>query len=537
MVDQARALVESQVRKVRIRLFLQVLVHRLVLCWAAGLLAAMLWFLVRPFAFAAADDAVRWAVPCGLMLLATIAGWMVAWWHRPDHVKSALALDEKFGLKERVTTFLTLADSQIDTPAGQALLKDVQTHLSRLHAASRFPLSLPWRQLLMPGGAFVLAAAAFLLDPVLTELRFTSSTIQADEPKRAVDFQELQHKVEELKKDVAERGLEKTPKSKELQALETELEKLLNQPIDMQNAEKVKEHVAEFRNLQDRMKDLADDLKGDLAKTDAFKTQLRNLDRDKLAKDGPAKDFEDALVKGDLDKAKKAIENLAKDMKDNKLDAKQQKHLADQLKNLQEQMKKVMDDDPFVNKLMKDFKEGKVKKEDLERELANFQNLQDLTKLVDDVQKALEAADGKDLGKEMEMLVKRFEEMEKPDREFDELMPSRQVADRALELFNDALGAGNGGRDGDGIGPRPIDPADPKGKSRAERSRAANDAKGVQRIAEYARGGTFNKIPAKAVEGAFRQAAQDAPEAIERQLIPPDAEDITRGYFKNLGKQ
>ena len=42
---------------------------------------------------------------------------------------------------------------------------------------------------------------------------------------------------------------------------------------------------------------------------------------------------------------------------------------------------------------------------------------------------------------------------------------------------------------------------------------------------------------AKAVEGAFRQAVQDAPDAIDRQRIPQDAEDITRGYFRNLGNQ
>src|ERR1019366_2647865 len=103
MIDQARALVEKQVRKVRIRLFFQVLVHSLVLCWAIGLLSAMLCFLARPFAFAEANDAVRWGVPAGLMGVATIAGLMLAWSRRPNRVNSALALDEKFGLKERVT--------------------------------------------------------------------------------------------------------------------------------------------------------------------------------------------------------------------------------------------------------------------------------------------------------------------------------------------------------------------------------------------------------------------------------------------------
>src|SRR5437016_12747204 len=61
MVDQARALVEKQVGRVQRRLFLQVTIHCVVLCWAIGLLAAMVWFLLRPFTFAEAGDAVRWS--------------------------------------------------------------------------------------------------------------------------------------------------------------------------------------------------------------------------------------------------------------------------------------------------------------------------------------------------------------------------------------------------------------------------------------------------------------------------------------------
>jgi hypothetical protein len=42
----------------------------------------------------------------------------------------------------------------------------------------------------------------------------------------------------------------------------------------------------------------------------------------------------------------------------------------------------------------------------------------------------------------------------------------------------------------------------------------------------------------KEVGGAFRQAVQDAPEAIERQRIPnPEAADMVKGYFQKLGGQ
>jgi hypothetical protein len=291
----------------------------------------------------------------------------------------------------------------------------------------------------------------------------------------------------------------------------------------------VKERIAEFRNLQERMKERADELRGELAKNDALKSQLAKMDRDKLAKDGPSKDFEDALIKGDLDKARKALEKLVKDARNKKLDEKQQKQLADQLKQLQEQMKKVMNEDQFVNKLKKDLKEGKIKKEDLERELANYQNLQDLSKLIEGTQKALEQ-EGGNSNEEFEKLMKRFEEMDRAEREFADLMRDQQEIDEALDLFRDVAGEGDGMDSGGPPGARrPIDPNDPKTNPKDKRAPARSDPKAQQRVTGYQRGGTFSKIPPQAVQGAFRQAVQDAPDAIDRQRIPPDAEEITRG--------
>ena len=130
MVDPTRTLVEKQVGRVRRRLFFQVLVESLVLCWALGLLLTTLWFVVRPFAFASQGETLRWSVPGVLLGLSTLIGLTLAWLRRPNLVTSTLALDEKFNLKERVTTFLTLAPEHLDTPAGQALQRDVASHIN-----------------------------------------------------------------------------------------------------------------------------------------------------------------------------------------------------------------------------------------------------------------------------------------------------------------------------------------------------------------------------------------------------------------------
>src|SRR5437588_2023306 len=116
--------VERQLAVARRRLFLQTLLNRLVVAWTAALALAAVWFLAEPYLVEARPDWLRWAVAGGLVGLGTLAGLAWAVRARPSPLAAALSLDERFGLRERVTTALTLADRDRTSPAGQALLGD-----------------------------------------------------------------------------------------------------------------------------------------------------------------------------------------------------------------------------------------------------------------------------------------------------------------------------------------------------------------------------------------------------------------------------
>lgn len=538
MLDPTRALVEKQVNRVRLRLSMHVAVESLLLGWAMGLLAITLWLLLRPLAFADASGLMRWAVPATLFGLSTLGGLVLAWSRRPDRVAAALALDERFGLKERVTTFLTLRADQLDTPAGQALVHDATAHLSTLKLAGAFPLRLAWQKWLMPVGALALAFVALALDPLLGKLTFASSD-QIDENHRKIDAARVQDELDKIKKNVAQRNQEQITKSEELKKLEEELEKVLNKPLDAKNEDKIKERINELRNLEDKMKERLEGVKEKAEKIDALKRQLEKLglDKERAIKDGPGKDFEEALRKGDLNKAKIALEKLAKDLKNNKLDDKQQKQLAEQFKKLNEELKKVMDEDQFMKKLKQDLKDGKITQKDLDREMENFKHVQDLTDVLGKAEDLLGSGSGKEAGDQLDKALNRFGEIELTEQEIRDLLRDQAEVADALDLLGEALegdGMNGGGRPG---GRRQADKDDPNTKPRDERSRAHADSKGAQRLTGYAKGGAFNKIPANSVDGAFRQAAQDGPEALNRQPIPDDYADIARKYFEKLGKQ
>src|SRR5947209_5262474 len=112
---------QRQVGRVRRRLFLQTLVRMLVRCWVAALLVGIVWFLAEPFAVRDAGAHLRWYGLGGAVTLATGLACALAAWKRPSPVAAALSLDERFQLKERVTTSLTLDPRDADSPAALAL--------------------------------------------------------------------------------------------------------------------------------------------------------------------------------------------------------------------------------------------------------------------------------------------------------------------------------------------------------------------------------------------------------------------------------
>src|SRR5438105_3390134 len=103
-----RRVIEMRVNRARRRLIIQSLVGQLAVAWAAGLLLTAGWMLAEPHVLASPPDWLWWVVLGGtvgtLMLLAIIQTIRRA----PTSSDAALALDERFGLRERAVTVLSL---------------------------------------------------------------------------------------------------------------------------------------------------------------------------------------------------------------------------------------------------------------------------------------------------------------------------------------------------------------------------------------------------------------------------------------------
>src|SRR5437879_9672613 len=113
------SLLDRQVTRVRRRLFVQILLNTGIVCWSVAVALCAAWFLAQPWLLAAAAPWLRWVIAGGVFGAATVLAGVLAVWRAPPKLTAALSLDERFGLKERVTTSLTLAPEQIHTPAAQ----------------------------------------------------------------------------------------------------------------------------------------------------------------------------------------------------------------------------------------------------------------------------------------------------------------------------------------------------------------------------------------------------------------------------------
>ena len=82
------------------------------------------------------------AVLVFVVIIGALAIWM-AFRRAPSKSVSALAIDEHYGLRERVVTSVALTDDEAQTAAGQALLADVQAKVAEIRVAEKFPVRLP----------------------------------------------------------------------------------------------------------------------------------------------------------------------------------------------------------------------------------------------------------------------------------------------------------------------------------------------------------------------------------------------------------
>jgi hypothetical protein len=557
---------DRQLGRVRRRLFVQTLLAALAWGWAGALVLGVGWFLAQPCLLLDAPAALRWYVLGGAAAAGTLAA--VAWGllRAPSAVAAALDLDQRFGLKERVTTALTLAPREVESPAGQALLADVNHRIAPLRIGDRFPLRLPRAAALVPLLVLVLVLLAFFYEPSVNRGRAAAEQPLVAEPAVKAD---IERKLRQLQKKGELKPADR-PKSAELQRLEAELDKLAQKPHETreQAREVVKDITKALDQVKKREKELAE-------RADALQEQMRQLDRleKKRAKEGPAKKLDRALDQAEFKKAKEEADHLGKQLqadeqaerlrkkiKEEKLTEQEKQEaraqlerlaaqelkpqereqLQEQMKDMQDKLERLSRTERAKERLRQLQRQGAMSKEQLDRELDQLeQNCAKLDpetkKLLEELAQKLKEArqcmqEGKD-GEAAQKLKEAGELLARLDARGECQALAQHLRD--LEAARQAMCQALDGRPVPASGRRP---ESKDGQTGSVEDWAHSDLdKGRLQVIDHVPGDGFKgpRKPAEMTED-IRRAAQEAPEAIDRQRLPKSASDMARGYFDKL---
>ena len=557
---------DRQINRVRRRLFLQNLVERTMGCWLGSLVCAAGWFLLEPYVVRHAGMPSRWLVAGGFVTAGSALALLLTLRRIPSRVAAALALDERFLLKERTTTAALLSAKESATPAGQALLADANARLEPLRVRDRFPLRIPRLAVLLPFAAAGSVLLVCFSQPNRPPTHPSIHPLLVDNPlaKAQIDkaFRPLQRPTQ---KKPGER-----PKSEELQRLEAELDKLSQKPRDTQ--EQARALVKDLTEAEDRVrkreKELAD-------RAEALKEQMKQIERlgHKEKLDGPAKKLDDALDRGDLKQARDEAERLGKrlqadeevarlrkkmkedkltedqkremrerlnKLKDQELSREQREQMDEQLQDIKEKLERLTRSDEAKERLREMQRKGALNQEELERELDQIdknlakideqtrEQLQELANKLGECRKCLNEGKEDEAAKKLGEAAERLAQLD-PNGECQEMQ--RQV--RQLQQARKAVCQALDGKPQPGAGSRP-ESKDGDTAVKEEWAHSSLD-KGRLQVIDHVPGDGFKgpRKPAEMTE-EIRRAAQEEPEALDRQRLPRSASDMARGYFEKL---
>ena len=312
---------------------------------------------------------------------ALLAGFQL-WRRRPTRLEAAVEVDQRYSLRERLSSALALDAKSADSDAGRALLADAAERAARIDVRDQFPIRLERRAawLLLP----IAAIAGLALIPDATPPQPVVVTPVVNEQKPIEVAVEVAKKsLEEKAKQLEEQGLKDAAAD-----LETLARKLDAVPAGA--AELKKEALVKINDVREQL----EQKRSELGDVDALKENLAKL---KQAGEGAMEKLTQALADSDFEQARELVKELARKIKAGELSEQERQRLGEDLKKLAE----------AADKLVKEHEQAK---RDLEAQMRQAQAEGNLQKAAD-LQRKLEQREA--VERQMQQLRKAAENLQR----------------------------------------------------------------------------------------------------------------------------
>jgi septal ring factor EnvC (AmiA/AmiB activator) len=356
---------------------------------------------------------------------------------RCDTLNAAVEIDRRFGLKERVSSALSLAPEELETRSGQALVHDASRRIEVITVKEHFGVNGGWRTLAPIVPALAVVFVMFLADAQAPKK--ANAAPKADSKRLKAAAKELTRQIAKRRKSAAQKGL------KEAEELFKKIEQSANDLATKDNVSR-KKAMIQINDIAKQIEKRRNDL-GDSAEMKRQFDKLKNLAR------GPADKVANALKSGDFQKALDQLKQLQEKLEKGDLSENEKKQLAKQLGQMQKKVQDIVDAQKQAKRRLEQEIQKKMdagdleaanklqrKLDQLERRDRQMERMEQMAKQLGESQKSLESGDPQAAAQQLSELASELSEMQ---AEMDELETLNEMMDQiagAKEMMQDGDG-------------------------------------------------------------------------------------------------
>lgn len=545
--------IQTRVRSARRRLVLGIFGRALAVTAFVALLVATVACSVPAFR-AVEIDYSTWTMSwiAGTLVGALVVAALYAWYRAPSPGDTALEVDRRFGLRERLASAMSLPQQSRDSAFGIALTQDADRRAAQIEIADRFALK-PTRVAWLPLAIVPLLAIVLLLVKPATTIQ-AGSEIKVDpiEVRQVKTVaKQLQKRLAQQKRKAEAEGL--TEAKEMLEKIEADLDKLANRK-DLDR----KEAMIALNDLKKQLEERREKL-GDSDQMRKMMSQMKGMES------GPGDKVVKSIQQGEFGKAEEMVRELAKKMKDGELGDKEKEQLKKQVEQMAKAMDKAKEEhekkkEELQKQIDKAKQEGRGKdadqlQQELEKEQQKDQQMQQMQQMAQAMQQAAEAMQNGDTSKASEAmeqmadqlgdLQQEMDELEELESAMDDMSQSKQqmrckdcngqgcqgCQGSQREAFGDRPGQGLGR--GNGSGDRP--------ESDVETNTYDTQVRGIVKkgkavIAGNADGPNRKGVTRETLQSSIEKSLSQESDPAENQVLPRTEREHAQQYFDELRK-
>lgn len=546
--------IESQVRIARRRLMLAQFGRALCYALFAALIVGIVACAV-PAVYPMDVDIQQWKTGwiVGSVLVAIVGAAVYTFIAAPAVNFVASEVDHRFGLSERLSSSLSLAEKERDSDFGLALMTDAEKRANQIKIKEQFelkPSKIGWLPLsLVP----VLAVVLLLANPAQraeAELDSVDPAVVAQVKKAAM---QLKKRLQQQKRKADATGL------KEARDLFDKMEAEIDQLTAKKSLNKKEAMIA----LNDLKKQLEERRK-EVGSSEQMRKAMSGL---KGLQGGPADKVATSMEKGDFGKARDIVKDLAQKLRDGQLSKKEQEQLKKQVEQMKQQMEKAAKEhEQRKQELQKKIDQARSegRNEDaakmqqqmnqLQQRDQQMQQMQQMAQALNNAAQAMQQGDSQQAADALQEMADQLGDMQDQMSELEDLESAMNDLAQSKEQmrckncggggcqqcqgngmfgngFGDGFGEGDGMGKGAGRGDRPEEESD---TNTYETQVRGDVKKGKAVISGFADGPNRKGVTREALKAAVEGAIAEESNPLENQNLPRTEQEHAKDYFDKL---